>query len=60
VVIEDHWKTQIFTLQFITVTKLQLCSSNKNNFMVGGLCNMRKTVLKGSSIREVERHSFRL
>jgi hypothetical protein len=32
---KDHQKTQVFTFQFMTVVKLQLCSSNENNFMVG-------------------------
>ena len=32
---------QIFTLWFVTVAKLQLWSSNKDNFMVGGHHNMR-------------------
>ena len=42
----------IFTLWFMTVAKLQLQSSNKNNFMVG----VPTTVLKGHSIRKVENH----
>ena len=33
---------QIFTLQFITVAKLQLWSSNKINFIAGGQHSMRK------------------
>jgi hypothetical protein len=36
----------MFTLPFITVAKLQLRSSNENNFRVG--------VLKGCSIRKAE------
>ena len=34
-VAKDYGETQVFTLQFITVAKLQLGSSNKNNVMVG-------------------------
>ena len=43
---------QISTLQFTTVAKLQLRSSNKNDFLVGSHHNMRN-VLKGHSIRKV-------
>ena len=56
---------QIFTLLFITVAKLQLWSSNENNFMVGGgHHNMRNCIKtsqyttwritwKGCSTREI-------
>jgi hypothetical protein len=36
-----------FALQFIRIEKLQLCSSNENNFMAGGHHNMRNCI-KGS------------
>ena len=35
-VTSDHEKMQMFVLSLITVAKLQLLLSNKNNFMVGG------------------------
>lgn len=53
----DHRKTQIFTLQFIMVTKLKLLSSNENDFMAGGLViTTLGTVLKGYSVRKIENH----
>jgi hypothetical protein len=36
----------LFTLEFITVAKLQLWSSNKNNFMVGGVPHNMKNCIK--------------
>jgi hypothetical protein len=51
----DHRKTQVLTLRVITVTKLHLGSSNKNNFMVGNHHNMRKC-FKGPQHRTVENH----
>jgi hypothetical protein len=44
---------QIFTLWFITAAKLQLWSSNENNFIIRSH-NMRK--LKGYSLRKVENY----
>jgi hypothetical protein len=38
------------------LAKLQLKSSNENNFMVG-VTTMWVTILKGHSIRKVEKHS---
>ena len=55
----DHRKTQIFALQFITVAKLQLWSSNKSNFMVG-VTTTWGTVLEGHSIRKGENHCSRI
>lgn len=46
---------QISTLQFITVDKLQLQSSNRNNFMVGATTTWG-AVLKDHSIRKAENH----
>lgn len=45
-----HPAHQIFKLQFITVARLQLRSSNQNNFTVGGHYKSR-TVLRGHSTR---------
>jgi hypothetical protein len=39
-----HSAYQIFTLLLITVAKLQLWSSNKNNFMAEGHHNMRHCI----------------
>ena len=50
-----HQKTQIFTLRFITVAKLQLWSSNKNHLMAGATTT-RGTLFKCCSIRKVENH----
>lgn len=38
------WKTQIFTLQFMTVIKLQLWSSNQSNFVIGCHHGMRNSI----------------
>jgi hypothetical protein len=43
--------SKTFVLQFITVAKLQLWSSNKNNFMIGVHYNMRNCI-KGSQCME--------
>lgn len=51
----DHWKTQIFALQFIMIAKLHLRSSNKNNLLVVDHHNMRSWI-KMCSIREVDNH----
>ena len=45
----------IFTLQFITVAKLQSWSSNKVIYGVGGHNNM-KNCIKSHNIRKVENH----
>jgi hypothetical protein len=47
---------QICTLQFKTVAKLQLWSSNQSNFIVVGVTTIQGTVIKGHSIRKVENH----
>lgn len=50
---KDHPADQIFTLQLLTVAQLQLGSSNKNYFMVGGAAQ-HEIALKVRSIRKVE------
>ena len=40
-VTKDYQKTQIFTLWFITLAKLELWSSSKNNFVAVGHHNMK-------------------
>lgn len=50
---------QIFPFLFITVAKLELCSSNENDVMVG-VTTTQGTVLKGCSTRKVENHCFTL
>lgn len=45
---------KILALQFITMARLPLWSDNENNFMLKGVATIWGTVLKGSSIREVE------
>lgn len=61
-VTKDHRKTQILTLQCLTTAKLQLLSSNENNFLVMG-DNMRNC-MKGSERWEgrdpVCKHAFYL
>ena len=55
------WQTsmsKIFKLWFITVAKLQLWSSNKNNFTIG-VTTTWEIVLKCHSIRKVETHCSR-
>jgi hypothetical protein len=55
------WQTsmsKIFKLWFITVAKLQLWRSNKNNFTIG-VTTTWEIVLKCHSIRKVENHSAR-
>ena len=52
----SDWKTQIFTLQFVTVAKLQLWSSNNNNFMIG-FHHHTKNCTKGSQHWEALRSS---
>ena len=49
---------QIFTLQLITVAKLQLWGGNKNNLM-DGVTITREAVLKGHGIRKAENHCRR-
>ena len=56
-VIWNHPKTQISTLRFKTVAKLQLWSSNENDLMVG-VDTTGRTALKGHSAGEVESHCF--
>lgn len=46
----------LFTLWFITVSKLLLWSSNTSNFMVGGNHTMRNCIKQSESIRNVENH----
>jgi hypothetical protein len=43
-------------MQFITVAKLQLQSSNRNNVMVGGVTTTGGTVSRGLSTRKFENH----
>jgi hypothetical protein len=50
---------KIFTLQFTTVARLQLWSSNENKFRVGGVTTTWGTVLKSHSITKVENHGCR-
>jgi hypothetical protein len=55
---KDHQKTQIFTMRFKTVAKLQLQSSNKIIFMVGGGWSPKHkelTVLRGYNIRKIDK-----
>lgn len=52
----DRPAYQTSTLHFITVAKLQLGSSNKNNVLVGDQHSMRIVVLEGYSIEKVEKH----
>lgn len=51
-------RKQVFTLWFITVTELQLWSSNENDFKAGGQHNM-KNWSEGHNIRKIENHCFR-
>lgn len=55
-------KCRYLTLQFVTVAKWQLWSSNENNSMVGGQHSMRKCInaLKGHSIEKVGKHCSRV
>ena len=50
-----HPAYQVFMLQLITVTELQLWSHNENNFM-DGVTTTWGAVLEGRSIRKVENH----
>lgn len=50
---------QIFTLQFMTIAKLQWWSSNKIMLCLG-VSTPWETVLKGGSLRKAENHSLRL
>jgi hypothetical protein len=50
---------KIFTLQFVTVAKLQSWSSKGNNFYGWGITTTWETVLKGHSIRKVDNNGSR-
>jgi hypothetical protein len=45
-----------FTLRFVSLPKLQLWSSKKNNFMIRGVTKTWGTVLKDHGIRKAENH----
>lgn len=51
---------QIFTLCFMTVAKLQLGSSNKNNFMAWESPQHEDLVLTGPNIRKVANHCSKI
>jgi hypothetical protein len=51
-VTQDHRTPQMFILQFTMVARLQLWSSNDNNFVVG-VTTTWETVLNGINIRKV-------